>query len=296
LGLYRQSQIRNPKSKIFLDIDDWEQAWAPINSYPWPVARFLAWQEEWGIRHADGITAASRWLEARANQYAPQTPVLYLPNGVDLKIADCRFGCPLGVADYETRPSPTAARLLFFTRFMEVEPDWLAEFWHSLQPQLPEARLIVAGAALQPGREQVFQERMRHLNPASADQVEWMGYVSQAQQATLFSSVDCAIFPAMNVPLLQAKCSVKLATTLLHGVPVVASAVGEQAAYGAEGAACLVDPAATPAEFAGAVVSLLRQPECQQAMVDAARRRLAATYDWAALGAKLENFYRRWVQ
>ena len=32
----------------------------------WPVARFLAWQEEWGIRHADGITAASRWLEARA--------------------------------------------------------------------------------------------------------------------------------------------------------------------------------------------------------------------------------------
>jgi glycosyltransferase involved in cell wall biosynthesis len=156
--------------------------------------------------------------------------------------------------------------------------------------------LIVAGSALQPGREQVFQERMRYLNPTCANQVGWLGYVSQDQQTTIFRTVDCAIFPAMNVPLLQAKCSVKLATTLLHGVPVVASAVGEQAAYGAEGAACLVDPAATPAEFAGAVASLLRQPACQQAMIDAARRRLGSTYDWSALGAKLENFYVRWVQ
>ncbi len=45
---------------------------------------FLDWQEEWGIRHADGITAASRWLVERAKAYAPETPILYLPNGVTL--------------------------------------------------------------------------------------------------------------------------------------------------------------------------------------------------------------------
>ena len=72
---------------ILLDIDDWEQAWGPINGYPATTARFLAWQEEWGIRHADGITAASRWLVERAKAYTPETPVLYLPNGVTLPVA-----------------------------------------------------------------------------------------------------------------------------------------------------------------------------------------------------------------
>ncbi|MBP8294274.1 MAG: glycosyltransferase, partial [Caldilineaceae bacterium] len=47
---------RRQRPALLLDIDDWEQAWAPINRYPKPVARFLAWQEEWGLRHADGIT------------------------------------------------------------------------------------------------------------------------------------------------------------------------------------------------------------------------------------------------
>jgi glycosyltransferase involved in cell wall biosynthesis len=97
------------------------------------------------------------------------------------------------------------------------------------------------------------------------------------------------------VPLHQAKCSVRLATTLLHGVPVVASAVGEQATYGAEGAASLVSPQATPSEFAAAVVDLIRQPAAQAAMVRQARQRLAAAYQWSDLGAQLNKFYANWL-
>jgi glycosyltransferase involved in cell wall biosynthesis len=293
----RPSSVRSLRSPVFpfpsplsplhsplllLDIDDWEQAWTPINRYPWPLARFLAWQEEWGIRHADGITAASRWLEERANHYAPKTPILYLPNGVDLP--------------EEVLPSTAAAsapRLLFFTRFVEVEPEWLALFWQTFHAQQPTARLLVAGEPFQPSHAAHFRAAMQHIPATAADQVEWLGYVPTSQLPALYATIHCAIFPARPIPLLQAKCSVKLATTLLYGAPVVASAVGEQAVYGAEGAARLVDPAATPAEFAAAVLTLLREPTHQANMVHCAHQRLAQLYQWSGLGKQLITFYQQ---
>ncbi len=272
--------IRAPR--IFLDIDDWEQAWAEINPYPRLVARFMAWQEEWGIRHADGITAASHWLVERAQQYTPQTPVLYLPNGVE---GSARVPPGRGVRSAEAG----AATVLFFSRFVEVEPEWLAAFWQALHAQLPAARLLVAGQAFQPGREALYQQQMQITNPTSFAQVEWLGYV---KPTAVYARATCAIFPARPVPLQQAKCSVRLATTLLHGVPVVASAVGEQAAYGANGAATLLPPTATPAEFAQAVRQLLQDPTQRIAMITQARRHLVDHYQWRMLGQKLAAFYQ----
>jgi glycosyltransferase involved in cell wall biosynthesis len=91
--------------------------------------------------------------------------------------------------------------------------------------------------------------------------------------------------------LQQAKCSVRLATTLLSGVPVVASAVGEQAAYGAEGAANLVPAGASPEEFAAAVAAVLAAPSAQTRLSATARRRLLERYNWPALGDRLHAFY-----
>lgn len=298
---YATSTIKRFVPKIFLDLDDWEQAWAPINRYSWPLMRFLAWQEEWGIRHADGITAASRWLEHRVKQYAPDTPVLYLPNGIDEGGIKCGDRRAPQSAEWSPNVTPHSAlrtpnsefRILFFTRFIEVKPEWLAGFWGVLQSRLSAVRLIVAGSALQPGLEEQFKDWMARANPAAAGQVEWLGYVPGDQLPALYATVDCAIFPAMEIPLLQAKCSVKLATTLLQGVPVVASAVGEQTGYGAQGAALLVDPAAAPAQFAEAVTTLLQQPECQRAMIQAAQRHLYDHYRWVTLGEQLHEFYQQ---
>jgi glycosyltransferase involved in cell wall biosynthesis len=271
--------------RILLDIDDWEQAWAPINQYSRPVTRFLAWQEEWGIRHADGITAASQWLLERAQAYnQPATPILYLPNGIEANLeAD---------SVYHVQHAPTEApRILFFTRFVEVLPEWLAECWAALHDRLPTARLIVAGTPLQAGRDRLFKMHIQDVKPEAFAQVEWPGYIPPAHLAAFYKTIDCAIFPAMATPLLQAKCSVKLANTLLHGVAVVASAVGEQANFGADGAAVLVDPWASPAQFAHAVADLVQSPATRQALVAQARRRLTTQYPWQKLGAKLAMFY-----
>lgn len=278
---------RTGAAPLLLDIDDWEQAWASINRYPWPLARFGAWQEDWGLRHAHGITAASRWLVERAAGYAPQTPLLYLPNGV--AAAPVALGKP---------PSADAQAVLFFTRFVEVSPAWLGAFASSLYAMRPQAPLIVAGAPVQPGLDEPFHRAVDvALVKAGAPgaQVEWLGYVPPAELPTLYARCGCAIFPADPVPLQQAKCSVRLATTLLQGIPVVASAVGEQAAYGAEGAARLVSPSASPAEFAAAVDDVLRHPERQSALASAAQSRLLERYAWSKLGQELAEFYTKFV-
>lgn len=263
-----------PNSKVILDIDDWEVAWNAINNYGRLLGAFLAWQERWGICHAPAITAASRWLLARAGEMAPETPVLHLPNGL----------APL---THATPPSRRTAgeppRILFFSRFVETSPAWLAAFWRAVLAQLPHAELFIAGAPVAPHLEPPFRAAL-----ADVANVTWMGYVPGERISALYAGTDCAIFPADPVPLQQAKCSVRLATTLLHGVPVVASDVGEQASYAREAGAALVPAGATPDEFAAAVLSALAVSPPDPAI---AASKLLGRFAWRDLAANLEAFY-----
>jgi len=280
--LWQRRRLRGHGPRILLDVDDWEQAWAAINPYPPMVARFLAWQEEWGIRHADGITAASHWLVARVKQSTPPMPVLYLPNGVTAP--------PAITPELRVVKQGQSPQIFFFSRYVEVEPEWLADFWCALHTQQPTARLIVFGDALQPARPALFQKVMGERCPVAAARVTWQSYDAAAVDR-LYNESHCAIFPAAQTPLHEAKCSVRLATTLLRGIPVVASAVGEQQYYGAEGAAELVPATATPAAFAQAVLAVLAHPHARLQAQTLAKERLLREYDWGRLGDRLMNFY-----
>lgn len=282
--LWQRRRLTRHGPRILLDVDDWEQAWAAINHYPPPVARFLAWQEEWGIRHADGISAASQWLVARVKEYSPQTPVCYLPNGIT-KPQGASLLSPT-VSTTEDAPH----QIFFFSRYVEVSPAWLAEFWGTLHAQQPNAMLIVFGDALQRDRPAAFQQAMQAHNPAAAAQVRWQPYAADAVER-LYGQSSCAIFPSAQSPLHEAKCSVRLATTLLRGVPVVASAVGEQQYYGANGAAELVPAGATPAAFAQVVVDVLKHPQSRLLQQTNAETRLLREYDWEKLSGQLAEFY-----
>jgi len=277
--LWWRRKLFGKSPAIFLDIDDWEQAWAAINHYPPLVARFLAWQEEWGIRHADGITAASHWLMARAHQYTPSTPRLYLPNGITPPV------------DAPSTPNSVTKQILFYCRYVEVSPVWLADFWCALHLSVPDATLILFGDALEPKRPAAFQAAMQARSPAAAARVRWQPYAAELVDQ-LYRESGCAIFPAAKTPLHEAKCSVRLATTLLRGVPVVASAVGEQQFYGAEGAAALVAADATAEEFAAAVAQVLTDPRPRLQLQIRAQERLLHEYSWARLGQTLAAFYR----
>lgn len=264
--------------RIVLDVDDWEQAWATINPYPFLVARFLAWQEEWGIRHTDGVTAASHWLVDRVRHHAPTTPVCYLPNGITPPAERLRVVV-------------TSQQILFYSRYVEVSPTWLADFWSALYNLLPAATFVVFGDALQRARPTLYQTTMADRAGDAAAAVQWLAY-DPAHVAHLYATSACAIFPSEQTPLHEAKCSVRLATTLLRGLPVVASAVGEQQYYGGDGAATLVPAAATPVQFAQAVRQVLADPQSYRQRQQAATARLLQEYDWTKLGADLARFYQ----
>lgn len=276
--LWARQLARKPGPVVVLDIDDWEQAWTSVAGYRPPLSTFLRWQELWGISHAGAITAASQWLVQKAADLAPHTPVLYLPNGVQWP------GTSHGTVQATGYSLPPT--VLLFSRFVEVETAWLAAFWRAARTRMPQLHLLVAGQALQPQREQQFAAAL-----GNDQNITWMGYVEPTRLADLYQQVACAIFPAQATPLNLAKCSVRLATTLLHGVPVVASAVGEQANYGRAGAARLVPAEASPAAFADALLEVIANPAQQRALTRQARQQLLHRYHWSHLGDQLLAFY-----
>jgi glycosyltransferase involved in cell wall biosynthesis len=225
------------------------------------------------------VTAASRWLVEHIRQ-VNAAPILHLPNGIDPPPSDALHWTPNDGED-----------VLFFSRFVEVAPAWLAAFWRALHARRPHARLLVAGAPVRADRADAFRAAMRTAGGRAAEQVAWLGYVDRAQLAAHYPNLGCAIFPAEPTVLQQAKCSVRLATTLLTGIPVVASAVGAQSVYGADGAAQLVPAGAPPEEFAAAVDAVLAAPAQQTALGAAASKLLLERYAWPRLGAQLHEFY-----
>ncbi|MEZ4583357.1 MAG: hypothetical protein R3A10_17265 [Caldilineaceae bacterium] len=118
----------------------------------------------------------------------------------------------------------------------------------------------------------------------------WLGFVTPAMQTDLYARVHCAIFPPGRSRCSRPSAACVWPATLLNGVPVVASAVGEQQGYGADGAAALVSARAAPEEFGLAVVALLADAAEQAAMPTRAAAHLAAHYTWNRLGDTLDAF------
>ncbi len=252
-----------PPALILLDTDDWEQAWTPqLQAEPW-VAHFLAWQEEWGLRHCDGVTAASQWLWRRAEAYAPALPRLYLPNGTAATVTAA-----------SSPAADTGPTVLWFTRFAEVEPAWMVAFWSALQAQVPGCRLLVAGAPVEPGLEQAFQQALA-MQPRGQTHIDWLGYVEPETLPSLYARSRCAIVPARESAANLAKCSVRMLDLIAHGVPCVASRVGEQARFAHAPLVTMLEVTAACETFAAAVADRLQQPpSCPSAGRSSARSRL----------------------
>lgn len=275
LAVWQRRLTLGTRPLLLLDADDWEQAWTPqLRAGPVP-ARFLAWQEEWGLRHCDGVTVASQWLWRRVQAYAPRVPRLYLPNGSD--------------PQEQGRASVSPARpvILWITRFVETTPAWMADFWTALRKGLPGCRLWVVGAPIQTGLDLAFRNALQADTQGALD-IEWMGYVERDRLKDLYARASCTIAPARESAANLAKCSVRMLDSVHFGLHCIASRVGEQTRFGQLPHVSLVSSTATAAEFAAAVARAVRrqgqmpQPYAHQDIVPA----------WSMLAHHLAQFYR----
>lgn len=265
LWVTRRRIARHPR--VIIDADDWEGpgGWNddPRVGYFPAQRRFFAWQERYGLSHADAWTVASRCLRDRAIAFGAAPEHVYvLHNGVRLS-TNSRQQIAI--------QNPKSA--ILYTRFAGVRPADVASLWSQVQERLPDARLIVVGRGLS------GEERSLERQPG----IEVRGWVEPAELPAVLAGATLAIAPWADTPSNRARHSAKILELMAAGLPVVATAVGElPATLGETGV--LVPPGDSLA-LAAAVVALLADPATAEALGMAARERVRLHFSWAALVA-----------
>lgn len=259
---------RAARPRLVVDSDDWEGpgGWNddPRAAYSAMQRRFFAWQERYGLTHADAWTVASACLRERAIAFgaAPER-VHVLHNGLS------DFGQTLLLA--ELRKPESRPAVLLYTRFAGVEPAEVTALWAEVRAALPDAALTVIGRGVG-GEEQTLR---------AVPGIALAGWHEPAELPAMFARHSLAIVPWADTPANRARHSAKVLELMAAGLPVVAYGVGELPAT--LGEAGVIIPPRDREAFVGAVTTLLREPARAAQLGTAARARVAALFNWDAL-------------
>ena len=285
-GLAHWLLARLPRARrpcLVVDSDDWEGpgGWNEIGGYTPAQRRFFAWQERWGLTHADTVTVASRTLESLVWALGvPPEQVFYVPNGVGNRKLDTGTEHQASSTEYPV--------VLLYTRFFEFPISRVVELLRRVREQVPGARLLVVGKGLFGEEEELLQLVQE---AGLADAVEYSGWVEADALLDTFAQADVAIYPFNDTLVNRSKCAVKLRDLLAAGVPVVAEAVGqnrEMIRHGETG--WLVNPGDVTS-FAEAVTRLLDDEQLRKRLGQAAARDVRERFAWERLVETVELAY-----
>lgn len=289
------------RPRLVVDSDDWEGpgGWNAIGGYSPAQRRFFAWQERWGLTHADAVTIASRALESLVWALGvPPGQVFYVPNGV------AREQEARGELSSILRPVPC---ILLYTRFFEFPVSRVIDVLLRVRQRVPQAWLLVVGKGFAGEEETLLRlaagsgltvqceapsssSRDPLVPPLSAD-VVYFGFVPAETLLACFALADIAIYPFDDTLVNRTKCSVKLLDLLAAGVPVVAEAVGQNREYIRHSeTGWLVEPGDVEA-FADAVVRLLENAGLRERLGRAAVRDVRERFAWERLATTVERAY-----
>jgi len=224
--------------------------------------------EPWMCRHFDCIVAVSEPDRVQLQRLLPQTPVVLVPNGVDLDYFDG--------SDTVTAPDENT---LVFTGTMAYGPneDAMLYFHRTIFPlvkqRVPEAKLLIVGQS--PPR--------RILELSNDTDTIVTGYVPDTRPYLRRAKVFVVPARIGGGPRL------KVVEAMAQGVPVVATPAGAEGLDVTPGENILV--AEAPGEFAAHVVNLLRDDTRRVALARKARRLVEEHYSWDKLGARLNEVY-----
>jgi glycosyltransferase involved in cell wall biosynthesis len=284
-GTHRAS-VWGWRPSLVVDSDDWEGTggWNddPRGAYSLPERRFFAWQERYGLSHADAWTVTSTCLQDRAVRFGTDPArVFVLPNGVPAS----SISSPVtGLLRAEDRSLPSATSdqpsAVLYTRFAGVRAQDVAAIWSRVRAIVPGARLTVLGRGLA-GEE----EALRNM-PG----MDVLGWVEPSDLPARFAAAQLAIVPWIDTPSNRARHSAKVLELMKAGLPVVAYAVGELASTVGD-AGVLAEPGDEVA-FARAVVALLSDPEMARRLGAVARERVCDRFTWERLVATATEAYR----
>jgi hypothetical protein len=232
----------------------------------------IARQERRVLARADGVSAASRALCELVGEWRDVAPV-WVPNTSALEPAVGK---------------EVSGRVVWYTRFLDFPPESAAAIWAEVVLLSPDAHLRVIGVGLR-GEEQALADAIAALG--LTESVTLCGWLNGNALAAELGAACLAIFPFADTPINRYKCPARLADLTATGVPVVAHAVGECAAYIRSGETGLLVPPDSIAEFAQAVARLLADGVSRARMRSAAREHFARQFAPDVLAAQLEQAY-----
>ena len=304
------------KARLIVDEDDWEVAWNDVGDYTAWQKRFFAWQESWGLHHADKVTAASRVLQELIEDLGvPRYRVHYLPNGVrpianpvtavkafteatlqpELAGWPASFGFEPALgegfgqavrATYDLFGRPV---ILLYTRFFEFQLTSLMAVIARVNLFMPEVRWLVVGKGY-------FEEEKKLEDMALAQNLQgkliFAGWVPQETLPNYFAAANVALHPYDETILNRTKCSVKLLDLLSAGVAVVASRVGQNAEYIVHGKTGLLVPPHNLNALADALMLILKNRPLQYRLGREATRYVNNVFSWDVLVEEAEVAYQ----
>ena len=264
---------------LVVDSDDWEGAggWNddPRAGYSPLQRRFFAWQERYGLSHADAWTVTSECLLRRAIAFGANPEcIAILHNGIE---ASNYLASSLGEP---ASSNQLPASVILYTRFAGTHPADVAEIWARVRERVPNAALTVVGRGL--GSEE------RDLVGAPGIAVQ--GWIEPAELHGLLGRMSVAIVPWADTPPNRARHSAKVLELMAAGLPIVAYAVGEMPVTLGE-SGVLVAPGDADA-FAAAVAALLTDPDRAARLGAAAQARVQAHFTWEHLADLALAAYR----
>jgi glycosyltransferase involved in cell wall biosynthesis len=283
----RRLGLVNRSLRLVVDEDDWERAWNNVEPYSGMQKRFFAWQERWGLRHADVVTVASRELERLvAAEGVPARQMTYVPNGVwpgSFGRSETRAQAVRMLWELEDAPV-----VLLYSRFLEFQLDRVVAIMQRVVTRVPRARLLVVGEGLYAEEGELDD---LFVNAGLAGRAVFTGWGHTDQLVDYFGASDVAIFPFDDTLINRTKCSVKLAELLAAGLPVVADAVGQNMEYIVDGESGLLVTPEDDQAFAEAVVRLLGDAGLRSRLGEAAARRIGEHFAWPQLVQRVEQVY-----
>ncbi len=283
--LARLPRARRPR--LVIDTDDWEGhgGWNEIGGYSLAQRRFFAWQERWGLTHADAVTVASRALESLVWALGvPPEQVFYVPNGIGYR----KLAAQSGGASIRATPDADRPTILLYTRFFEFPLSRVIAVLRRVRERVPKVRLLIVGQGLAgEEREMLALAQQSGL----ADAVEYAGFVEAKALPDYFARADVAIYPFDDTLVNRTKCAVKLCDLLAAGIPVVAEAVGqnrEMIRHGETG--WLIEPGDV-VSFGDAVIRLLQGAQLRARLGRAASRDVQDRLAWDRLVQTVERAF-----
>jgi len=275
---------------LVMDTDDWEGAGGWNDALPrtsWQK-KLIAWQENWCYRHSDAITVASQALRTIAlSMGVPPNRLFYVPNALQEPLRAPRAR---EVARLRQKHRLGDETVLLYTRFAEFPATWPVQFLKRLKRYCPEAKLLVVGAGLH-GEHKALQECAS--DSRLCDDIVITGWVDPETLPDYLATATVAIVPFADSLIARSKCSVKTLELMSVGLPIVASAVGENVANLAYGkAGVLVDGPLAAERWAREVASLLRNQDRRHTLSAASSERLRREYLWEKIIGRVEAAYQ----